>query len=308
MSVCGFTLEQKVGTNKVVLTFLHVYDKIYFIVKRKEVSTLSKQEFLNFAEISKAISFIDVLNWLNIPYQKKNKELRGNGFIISIEKNLFFVPDNDDLKGSVINFVAHHKQIGLREAALLLKTQFLSKEKEVIHTKEIPNLSLEYHDYLAQRLIDPQLAKEYEVGFVKQRSIMAGRIAFKIYDHLGSLIGYIGFKPEDGSWLFPKGFKRPLCNVFRIKDTKSAIVTVDPFDALRIVSLGMPQVVSLLANSMTAEQEGQLKEFKYILLFHPEPENIVNRLYETSFIKAPKLIKPFKEMSNQELMNLIKPP
>ena len=70
----------------------------------------SKNEFLNFKEISKQISFEEVLNWLNIPFQKKDKELRGEGFIINIEKNLFFCPDNDELKGSVINFVAHYKK------------------------------------------------------------------------------------------------------------------------------------------------------------------------------------------------------
>lgn len=268
---------------------------------------MSKQVFLNFAEISKAILFKDILDWLNIPYQKKNKELIGEGFIISIEKNLFFTPSDESLKGSVINFVAHYKQIALREAGALLKAQFLSKEEVIKHQREIPDLSLDYHDYLAMRLIEPKLAKEFEVGYVKQRSIMSGRIAFKIYDHLGNPKGYIGYKPEDSSWFFPKGFKRPLYNVFRVIDTKSVIVTVDPFDALRIISMGIQQVVSLLANSMTAEQEEQLKKFKYILLFHNEPENIVNRLYFTSFIKAPVLSKPLQEMSNQEVMNLIKP-
>lgn len=268
---------------------------------------MSKQEFLNFAEISKAIHFKDVLDWLNISYQKKNQELRGEGFIVSVGKNLFFTPNDDSLKGSVINFVAHHKQIGLREAAALLKTQFLSKDIVIKHQREIPELTLEYHDYLAKRLIEPSMAKEFEVGFVKQRSIMTGRIAFKIYDHLGNHDGYVGYKPEDSSWFFPKGSKRALYNVFRIKDTKSVIVTVDPFDALRIISLGMQQVVSLLANSMTDEQEEQLNKYKYILLFHTEPENIVNRLYTTSFIKAPVLSKPIQEMTNQELMNLIKP-
>ena len=269
---------------------------------------MSKQEFLNFAEISKTIHFKDVLDWLNISYQKKNQELRGEGFIISVEKNLFFTPNDESLKGSVINFVAHHKQIELREAAALLKTKFLSKEEVIKHQREIPDLSLDYHDYLAKRLIVPKLAKEFEVGFVKQRSIMSGRIAFKIYDHLGNSNGYIGYKPEDSSWFFPKGSKRPLYNVFRVEDTKSVIVTVDPFDALRIISMGMSQVVSLLANSMTAEQEEQLKKFKYILLFHNEPENIIHRLYSSSFIKAPVLSKPLQELSNQELMNVIKPP
>lgn len=269
---------------------------------------MSKQQFLNFKEISSAIEFTDVLNWLNIPFQKKGKELRGDGFIVSLDKNLFFCPDNDQLKGSIINFVAHYKKVSLREAASLLKTQFLSKKNVTKPMREIPNLTLEWNNYIEERKITNDIAKEYEIGYVKQRSIVAGKIAFKIYDHEGNHIGYIGYKSEDGSWFFPKGFKRPLYNVFKLTDTKSAIVTVDPFDALRIASLGFKQVMSLLANSMTAEQEEQLKKFKYILLFHKEPENIVNRLYQTSFIKAPVLLKPLMDMTDNELMKMIKPP
>jgi hypothetical protein len=268
---------------------------------------LSNQEFLNFNEISKSILFEEVLNWLNIPFSRKNNELRGEGFIISIDKNLFFCPDNDELKGSVINFTAHYKQIELREAASLLKGQFLLKKKETNPKRDMPNLTLDWHPYIEERGITIEVAKEYEIGYVKQRSVVAGRIAFKIYDHTGSHTGYIGYKTEDGSWFFPKGFKRPLYNAFRLKDTKSVIVTDDAFDALRIASLGFKQVVSLLANSMTSDQEEQLKRFKYILLFHKEPENIINRLYSTSFIRAPVLFKPLKELSDQELQNLIKP-
>lgn len=268
---------------------------------------MSKQEFLNFNEISKAITFEDVLNWLNISFQRKDKELRGEGFIINIEKNLFFCPENDELKGSVINFVAHYKKVDLREAATLLKSEFLSKKMESKTKRDMPNLILEWHPYIQERGINEEIYKELELGYVKQRSVVAGRIAFKIYDHVGKHIGYIGYKEEDGSWFFPRGFKRPLYNAFRVKDPKSVIMTVDPFDALRIASLGFKQVVSLLANSMTSEQEGQLKKFRYILLFHPKPENIVNRLYTNSFIKAPILNVPLREIPDHQLLKLIKP-
>jgi hypothetical protein len=264
-------------------------------------------EFLNFAEISKAVSFQDLLDVLNIPYTQKNGELHGDGFIINIDKNLFFMPKNDSIKGSPINFLSFHKNIELREAAAELKKQFLSKQKEAKPKREMPNLTLEWNPYLQERGITPEIASEYEVGNVKQRSIVAGRIAFKIYDHSGKHSGYIGYKIEDSSWFFPKGFKRPLYNAHRLQDIKSIIVTVDPFDALRIASLGFKQVASFLANSMTAEQEEQLKKFKYILLFHKEPENVVKRLYNTSFIKAPVLSRPIKEMSDEELMDKIKP-
>ncbi len=268
---------------------------------------MSKQEFLNFNEISKAIQFEDVLNWLNLPFKRKGNELRGEGFIISVEKNLYFCPDNEEQKGSVINFVAHYKKTDLRQAALILKTQFLCKKHETKPKRDIPNLKLEWDPYIEERGINETVFTQYEIGRVKQRSVVAGKIAFKIYDHTGAHTGYIGYKVEDGSWFFPKGFKRPLYNVFRIKDTKSAIVTVDPFDALKIASLGFPQVVSLLANSMTTDQEEQLKKFKYILLFHREPENIVNRLYSTSFIKAPVLDVPLKEIKSEDLLKIIKP-
>jgi hypothetical protein len=268
---------------------------------------LSKQEFLNFSEISKSILFEDVLDWLNISYHKKNNEIRGEGFVISIEKNLFFCPTDENMKGSVINFVSHQKNIDLREAALLLKQQFLLNKKETKPKREIPDLILEWDSFIKTRGISSEIAKEYEIGLVKQRSIIAGRIAFKIYDHSGNHTGYIGYKPQDDSWFFPKGFKRPLYNAFRLKDTKYAIVTVDPFDTLRIVSLGFTHVVSLLANSMTSEQEEQLKQFKYLLLFHSEPQNIVNRLYSTSFVKAPVLSKPLKDFSDDEIRKMIKP-
>lgn len=274
----------------------------------KGVSTLSKQEFLNFAEISKAIVFSDVLDWLNVAYQKKNNELRGDGFIVSIEKNLYFSPKDDSKKGSVINFVSDHKNIDLREAALLLKHEFLSKRKDVQPKRGLPDLTFEYHSYLTNRSIPPDIAKQYEVGYVKQRSIITGRIAVKIYDPNGKHIGYVGYKKGDNSWFFPKGVKRPLYNLHRIVDRKAVIVTVDPFDALRIISLKIENIVSLIANTMTAEQEEALKQFRYILLLHKEPENIVNRLYSSSFIKAPVLSKPLQELSTQEIMSLIKPP
>lgn len=276
-------------------------------IKKKGVCSLSKQVFLNFSEISNSIQFADVLNWLNISFQRKDKELRGDGFIVSIEKNLFFCPDNDELKGSIINFVSHFKKVDLREAAMLLKTQFLSKAKEVQTKRDIPNLNLEWDPYLEERGINLEIANEYQIGYVKQRSILAGRIAFKIFNHSSEHIGYVGFKKGDDTWFFPKGFKRPLYNSWRLTDKRSAIVTVDPFDAIRIAAIGFKKTVSLLANSMTSEQESELKKYKYILLLHNEPDNIVHRLYQTSFIKAPELSKPLKEMSDKDILELIKP-
>jgi len=268
---------------------------------------LSKEEFLNFKEISSAIPFEKMLNWLNIPFTKTEKQLKNEDFIVSLEKNLFFYPKNENLKGSVINFLANHKGIELRVAAKLLKAEFLSKDKSHVLKRIIPNLSLEHHQYLIERGIKKEVAEQYEVGYVRQRSIMAGRIAFKIYDTNENNLGYIGYKVEDNSWFFPKGFKRPLYNAHRIKHIDFVIITTDPFDALRIISLGIHNVVCLLANSMTSEQEDELKLFKTILLIHKEPYNIVNRLGSTCFVKSLILSKPIHNLSDKELLSIISP-
>lgn len=262
------------------------------------------QGYLNFGDISKAIQFEDVLNWLNIAFTQTDKELRGEGFIINKEKNLFFAPENENQKGSIINFVSHYKSISLREAASILKVQFLSKEKEHKTKRPMPELKPEWHPYLHERGITSEIAAEYEVGYINQRSVVAGRIAFKIHDHSGNLAGYIGYKEESKEWCTPKGFKRPLYGSYRLKDKKYVIVTTDPFDTLKIASCGLSQVVSLLSDSMSKEQEEELKKYRYIYLFHPKPANIVARLYETSFIHAPVLLKSIKEMTKEEIQNI----
>lgn len=262
------------------------------------------QGYLNFDEISKVISFKDVLNWLNIQFTSTDKELRGEGFIINKEKNLFFSPENNEQKGSVINFVAHFKSISLRDAASMLKVQFLAKEKEHKPKRGMPELKPEWHPYLHERGITPEIAKEYEVGYITQRSVVAGRIAFKAYDHNGNVAGYIAYKEETGDWYTPKGFKRPLFGSHRLKDKRYVIVTTDPFDMLKIASCGLIQVVSLLNDSMSKEQEEELKKYRYIYLLHPKPGNIVARLFETSFVHAPVLLKSIQEMTTQEIQNI----
>ncbi|MBX7045444.1 MAG: hypothetical protein K1X86_06330 [Ignavibacteria bacterium] len=74
-----------------------------------------------------------------------------------------------------------------------LKAEFLTKEKEAVLKREFPNLTLNHHDYLKEYGITPEVAQEYEVGFVKQKSVMTGRIAFKVYDHASNNLGYIGY-------------------------------------------------------------------------------------------------------------------
>lgn len=266
-------------------------------------------EYLNFKEISEKVSFIELFNYLNISFLQKNDELRTNdGVIVNIKKNLYFNTKDDSQKGSVINFLANYKNIDLRSAAKELKDYFLTET--TIPKKEIPELELHYTDYLKQYNISPELAKEYEVGLVKQRSIMSGKISFKIRDIKSNPVGYIGLNIKDGSWFFPKGFKRPLYNAHRITNSQMIYLVINPFDALKIISFGFPHVGALLGKTLNDEQFqtiNVLKNIERIFLIHPEPENLVIRLSQIKFVHFNPNLK-INELSREEFMICTKSP
>lgn len=239
-------------------------------------------EFINFSEISQKILFKDVLNWLNIPYTAtQNGELKGEGFIITTSKNLYFNPNGED-KGSVINFFAKQKGLDLRSAAQELKNTFLTEPKEP--KRELPNLELHYCPFLKERGISEEMAREYEIGFVKQHSIISGKLAFKIYDELSVHTGYVAYNYAKDEWFFPKGFKRELYNIHRT-NSEEVFLTVSIWETLELIKQGLPSV-SLIGKTMTDKQAEQLSRFTRVVLVHPEPDNIVVRLARKSFVKV----------------------
>ena len=239
-------------------------------------------EFINFSEVSQKIPFKDLLDWLNIPYTAtQNGELKGQGFIITTSKNLYFNPNGED-KGSVINFLAKQKGLDVRSAAQELKKNFLTEAKEP--KRELPNLELHYCKFLEEKGISQEIAKEYEIGLVKQHSIIAGKIAFKTYDENGNHSGYVAYNFQKDEWFFPKGFKRTLYNAHRITD-KEVVLTISIWETLEYLKKGIPSV-SLIGKTMTDKQAEQLAKFINILVIHPEPDNILVRLARNSFVKV----------------------
>ena len=256
--------------------------------------------FLDFNEISQRMPFSDVLDYLNIPYTRKGKELKGEGFIVDTEKNLYFNPKGND-KGSVINFFHAHNGGTLRDCALELKRHFLSEPRTP--KREIPVLELDHtHAAVSNLGIYEETAEYFDIGYCGQKSIMAGKVAFKIINHNNDHKGYIGVKEE--KWFYPKGFKRDtLYNLYR-QEREAIILTVSTLDVIHIHGLGFPFVIGLMGKSATDSQLELLRRFKRILLLHPEPENIRNRLTEFAFVKNPLLEKLVRELTKDDVSAL----
>ena len=262
-------------------------------------------DFVDFQQVSKQIPFKNLLDNLNIPYTEKGGELKGTvkgyKFIVSVKENIFFMIEDRTITGSVINFLAFITGSNLRDCAIKLRNDYLVEPKTP--KREIPNLELSYCNYLSAYGISEEICREYEVGYVKQKSIMNGKIAFKCHDSEGNLTGYVGYDEKTEKWHFPLNFKRSLYNYHRIKDnTIYCYLCCNPFDALFLIGRGITNVVCLIGKSMTEAQEEELKAFHHVLLLHNEPDNIVLRLRHHCFVKAPLLIQPLRNYTAEEIM------
>ena len=238
--------------------------------------------FVDFKEVSQ-IPFKAVLDWLNIGYTETDNELKGDTFIVSKDKNLFFNPKCKDEKGSVINFLALIRHVSARDAAIELKKQFQTARPEP--KREIPELELHYTKEVKELGITEETAKNYEIGLVKQKSIMAGKVAFRVYDKDGKPIGYVGLK--DGQWFYPKGFEagKHLYNYNRRNGSNFCVLCSSPLEAVKYhQDRGEGRVIALFSQSASDEQLELLKVFKYIILIHLKPQNVLYRLAQGSYV------------------------
>ena len=239
-------------------------------------------QFLDFKDISAKVPFSKVLDYYGIPYE--GDTWKGNtgkfNFIIDPKKNVFFVPQNKDIKGGVINFVGHQEGLDLRGAAKFLVDKFLKDDYK--SKKEIPELELQYDKFLEDKGFSEEFCKKWEIGRFKGRGIMAGKITAKCHDHDGNKIGYVGYDTKKDKWFYPKGFRRPVYNPL---DIKHCILVPGLFDCLHLIE-HFPFTSALLGASMTDSQEEYLaKMHQRILLIHPKGENVRNRLSKHCFVK-----------------------
>ena len=230
------------------------------------------------------MGFEDLFNQLGIEYKKKGESLITGEAIVSLKKRLFIWKETQK-GGNVIQFIADKMNIPHREAAAWLEKTFL-RGKEPI--REIPELELNYAKEVEALGITEDLANNFEIGLVKQRSVLAGHVAFKIYNERGDKIGYIGLKK--GKWLFPKAFQRDfLYNLNRAAKNDYVIVVPSVLEVVYLASLGITYSVSTVGKSATDAQISLLGRFKRILLFGFDNDSLVVRLSAASFVKSAEM-------------------
>lgn len=179
----------------------------------------------------------------------------------------------------------------IREAALKLQDGFLltvttpeivTRRHEAVEALATDgNRPLEFslrwidcsHSYLAERGINPEIARHFGVGCNRGKRSMAGRIVFPIHDENGLLVAHAGrsIDQTEPRYRFPARFRKSpvLFDLHRaVVAAKSVIVVEGFFDCLRAHEAGLPCVVSLMGCSLSLRQEELLCErFQDVTLF-----------------------------------------
>jgi len=244
-------------------------------------------KFLDFKETAEKLDWLTILDWLNQPYKETKTEIKTETAVINKKNKLFFYKADGAQPGKalgIINFVADHKQLDPRSACELLIKEFLRTPDPP--KREIPNLSLEYGPEVQALGLSEETAQNFEIGICKQRSIMAKKIAFKLYDQSGNHAGYIGKEVKKDGWFYPKGLKRSFLYNGNRANGDYCILVPSALDCALLHQLGFPFSLSLLGLSPTKEQVQALIRFRRILLIHPDPHNTILKLAPQSFVKA----------------------
>lgn len=249
----------------------------------------------NFNEVCSHVPFATLLSHLNIPYQREGRTLKTEDIIVTeeiLERENFkfdgFFYKGSKKGGSVLDFIKDHLNLKSKiKACEWLKVNVLGENKQ---KDNIPNLELSHCPYLETVGLNKYFCSHYEIGVPKGKTVMSGRVAFKLLDKEGTHRGYIGFDykgKRKAKWYIPKGSKTS--DILYGLDRWSGdycILAQNPLEASILVSLGFTYTIGLINQGLTQEQQELLKPFKRIIVIHSNPDNIVLRLSKQCFAKS----------------------
>lgn len=254
----------------------------------------------NFNEICQNVPFITLLEQLQIPFKIEGSIIKTDDAIISPKKgerdgfkfDLFVWKKRHGmakLGGSVMDYAQAVLSLKSKtKTAEWLKTNILGEKEQ---RDDIPTLNLTYDPFLEKLGLSEQLCQKYEVGLATGKSVMSGRICFKLYDHNQKHRGYIGLDhlyKKKVKWYVPEGTKTAdmLYNYHRRNGNDYCILVNNPLEALHMFNIGFPYTISFLNGSLSPERTNLMKVFKRVVMFGATAGTIAMRLSAVCFVKS----------------------
>jgi hypothetical protein len=181
------------------------------------------------------------------------------------KKNIWYCPECKD-KGHIISLIMKIAGIEWNEAKSLLEAKAFAYPTAKIQKELALEYELQYNKFLEAQVISEEIAREYEIGVPKGKTMLSGCVAFTVHNENGKKVAYYGIRMKDLKPVFHKSFNPELYlyNYHRIDPEKDVYFITDMFDCIRTLSSGRQSVCNFGLPYLSAEQISLLQRLKYV--------------------------------------------
>jgi hypothetical protein len=167
------------------------------------------------------------------------------------------------------------KGIEYEEAKKLLIKKARPSQEKITEPLNL-DYELQYSPYMEAKGISEELAKKLLIGVPKGKTMLAGCLAFTVFNEDGVKVAYFGIRIKDGKHIFHKSFNPEmyLYGLHGLDPKQELIVRRDIYDCVRVVgagkqcvsNFGLPYLsdeqLKLIANVPVITFEGDWDFFK----------------------------------------------
>ena len=186
-------------------------------------------------------------------------------------KNLWFCK-HCKKGGHIISLVMNKKSLTWEEAKGFLNDYMVSNKK-ILHPLTFL-YDLAYSDILEDLALTKEICDQLGIGKPKGKTMMAGCIAFEIYEG-DNLIAYFGIRIKDGRSVYHKSFNPELYLYGKAKEGDEVVLTRNMYRYAWLNAKERPAVCNFSLDYLSNTQLGELKKFKKITL--DNGNNVNNR-------------------------------
>jgi len=202
-------------------------------------------------------------------------------FVVSTSKNLWRCFTRCDAGGDVIELVKRLYRCSYPDVAKRLTGMIQPSQPRLPRgpttkpfTPFTRKLHLhEDHEFLRRKLIRPQTAAQFEVGYYNGNGFLNRSIAVRLHDPYAAPLGYAArhLDPDHvrtyGKWKFPPKLPKGLLlyNIHRLQAPRTLVLVECPWGVLRLHQLGIP-ALALLGTHLGHQQCRRLRTFKRLVL------------------------------------------
>ena len=170
------------------------------------------------------------------------------------KKNLWYCPSCKK-SGHILSLTMKLKGMEYEDAKKLLIKKARPNQEKITEPLNL-DYELLYSPYMEAKGISQELAAKLLIGVPKGKTMLAGCVAFTVYNEDYIRVAYFGIRIKDGKHIFHKSFNPEmyLYGFERFDEKKELIVRQNLYDCVRLIDVGKQCISNFNLPYMSDEQ------------------------------------------------------